>query len=93
MAEPGRRWNAILLDIDHAPDPWLAPAYDEADADRLRDALRPDDVFALWSVDRSDRRFQERLVAVFGQTDAVEVEFPNSLSGEASRCTIYRACG
>ncbi|MFN3931520.1 MAG: spermidine synthase [Brevundimonas sp.] len=97
MAAPDRRWDAILLDIDHAPDRWLAPAhadfYGEAALGRLREALRPEGVFALWSDDRPDPRFQERLAAVFAQTDAVEVAFPNPLSGEASRCTIYRARG
>ncbi|MBU1384684.1 MAG: spermidine synthase [Alphaproteobacteria bacterium] len=97
MAAPDRQWDAILLDIDHAPDRWLAPShadfYGEAALGRLRDALRPQGVFALWSDDRPDARFTARLAAVFAQTDAVEVEFPNPLSSETSRCTIYRARG
>ncbi len=97
MAAPDRRWDAILLDIDHAPDRWLAPSnadfYGEAALGRLRDALQPEGVFALWSDDRPDPRFEARLAAVFSHVDAVEVEFPNPLSGESSRCTIYRARG
>lgn len=97
MAAPDRRWDAILLDIDHAPDRWLAPSnadfYGEAALGRLRDALQPEGVFALWSDDRPDPRFEARLAAVFAHTDAVEVNFPNPLSGESSRCTIYRARG
>lgn len=97
MAAPDRQWDAILLDIDHAPDRWLSAShadfYGEAALGRLRKALRPDGVFALWSDDQPDPRFMTRLSAVFTHTDAVEVEFPNPLSGETSRCTIYRAKG
>lgn len=97
VAAPDRRWDAILLDIDHAPDRWLAPAhadfYGEAALARMRDALQPEGVFALWSDDRPDARFTERLAAVFAHADAVEVDFPNPISGETSRCTIYRARG
>lgn len=95
VAAPDQRWDAILLDIDHAPDRWLAPGhadfYGEAALARLRDALAPDGVFALWSDDGPDAAFLARLSAVFATTDAVEVEFPNPITGGTSRCTIYRA--
>ncbi|MFN3669597.1 MAG: spermidine synthase [Brevundimonas sp.] len=90
---PGRR-DVILLDIDHSPSRWLAPAhqafYGVDSLGRMRDSLAQDGVFALWSDDPPDPVFLERLGSVFSVVDAPEVAFDNPLTGEPSRCTIYR---
>ena len=92
--EPGR-WDAILLDIDHSPSRWLSPAhqafYGVDSLRRMRESLVQDGVFALWSDDPPDTEFLARLRAVFREVDAPEVAFDNPLTGEPSRCTIYRA--
>lgn len=87
-------WDAILLDIDHAPDRWLAPAHADfygLDAlRRLKARLRPGGVFALWSDEAEPGPFLAVLQQVFAQADGRSVAFPNPLTGETSACTIYR---
>ena len=67
--QPGRRFHAILLDVDHSPrqvlHPAHAPFYTEDGLRRLADLLHPDGVFALWSNDPPDGDFQRVLTEVF----------------------------
>lgn len=88
-------WDIILLDIDHSPSRWLAPKhadfYGEDSLSRTRACLVDGGVFGLWSDDPPDPDFLVRLDSVFSAVDAPEVAFDNPLTGEPSRCTIYRA--
>lgn len=92
--QTGPTWDAVLLDIDHAPDRWLSPGhadfYGVEALTRLRDRLKPGGVFAMWSDEAAPGPFLAVLEAVFRAVDGRTVAFPNPLTGEASACTIYR---
>ena len=94
-AQPGRRWDAILLDIDHTPAQLLNPAhadfYSEEGLRRLKDFLKPGGVFALWSNDEPDETFLETLRQVFGNAQGHVVAFDNPLTQVKSSNGIYLA--
>ena len=93
--EPGRRFDAILLDVDHSPRHVLAPAnaelYTVAGMRRLTAHLRPGGVFALWSDDPPDAGFEAVLAEVFATSAAHVVTFANPLTGGESANTVYVA--
>ncbi|MEU6578655.1 spermidine synthase [Streptomyces sp. NPDC046805] len=93
--EPGRRFHAILLDIDHSPrhvlHPRHAALYGPDGLRVLAGHLHPDGVFALWSNDPPDEQFTSALADVFAQSTAHVVEFDNPLQGGTSTNTIYVA--
>ncbi len=90
---PGRRFDAVLVDIDHSPQALLdarsAAFYSEAGLARLVRHLSPGAVFGLWSNDRPDAAFTARLAAVFADTHAEEVTFDNPLQGKPFTQTVY----
>jgi spermidine synthase len=92
---PGRRFDAILLDIDHSPrhvlSPGHAPFYTPEGLARLTHHLRPEGVFALWSDDPPDGEFEAALAQVFERVEAEVVAFPNFLTGGESANTVYVA--
>jgi spermidine synthase len=91
---PGRRFSAILLDIDHTPRHLLHPShadlYSAEGLHRLASLLRPGGVFALWSDDPPDDAFGTVLAEVFAETSAHVVEFDNPLTGGTSSNTGLR---
>jgi spermidine synthase len=93
--EPGHRFHAILLDIDHTPRHVLHPShaafYSPAGLRRLVGHLHPGGVFALWSDDPPDPDFEAVLAEVFNRSEASVVEFPNPLTGGHSTNTVYVA--
>ena len=50
-------------------------------------------MFALWSNDRPDPAFTDRLAGAFGAARAAEVRFPNPLLGRDEVQTVYLAGG
>jgi spermidine synthase len=92
---PGRRFDAILLDVDHTPrhvlHPSHAPFYTADGLRHLTRSLRPGGVFALWSDDPPDDDFVRVLGEVFGEVDAHVVAFANFLTGGTSSNTVYVA--
>ena len=94
--QPGRRFHAVLLDIDHSPRSLLAPqnaAFYKADGLRALSAhLHPGGVFALWSDDPPEDEFLENLGAVFATARAHVVTFANPLTEGESASTVYVAC-
>jgi len=90
---PGRRFDAILLDIDHSPaerlDPRSEGFYAPAGLRRMARHLRPGGVFALWSNDAPDAAFARDLAAVFADVRAEPVEFDNPLQGNRMVQTVY----
>jgi spermidine synthase len=92
---PGRRFDAILLDVDHTPrhvlHPSHAPFYTADGLRHLARSLRPGGVFALWSDDPPDDDFVRVLGEVFGEVDAHVVAFANFLTGGTSSNTVYVA--
>lgn len=94
-SRPGRRFHAILLDIDHSPNHVLhasnARLYTPEGLARLRDHLLPGGVFGLWSNDREDAGFTAQLATVFDTARAEAVTFHNPLQNRDAVQTIYVA--
>jgi hypothetical protein len=94
-ADPGRLFDAILLDIDHTPDALLNPShadlYSEKGMMRLRAFLRPGGVFGLWSNDAPDKEFLALLSSVFDQVDGHVVEFANPIQDKTATNGVYIA--
>jgi spermidine synthase len=89
----GRKFEAILLDIDHSPNHLLHSKsrhlYTVAGMQSLTQMLRQGGVFAMWSNDPPEKGFSEVLQKVFRFSRAEVIEFPNPYSGDTASCTIY----
>ena len=93
--QPGRKFHAVLLDIDHSPQNLLdeknATFYSGDGLRRLAAQLLPGGVFALWSDDSPDEIFLKHLAEVFESSQAHVVKFPNPLLERDSASTVYVA--
>lgn len=91
----GRRFHAVLLDIDHSPQNLLheqnAAFYSPAGLTAFAAHLHPGGVFAMWSDDPPDEEFMRVLEMVFTGVRAEVVSFPNPILGEDSASTVYVA--
>ena len=97
-AKLGRKFHAVLLDIDHTTRHWLNPRhaafYTAEGLQTLRRHLHPGGVFAMWSDESPDEDFCTRLREVFANVEAHVVSFPNPIRGGESTGTVYVAlCG
>ncbi len=94
--QPGRRFHAVLLDIDHSPRLLLHPrhgAFYQPDGLRaLARQLHPGGVFALWSDEAPEEDFLAQLDTAFATTRAHIVTFANPLLEGESASTVYVAC-
>jgi spermidine synthase len=94
-ANPGRRFDAILLDIDHSPRSVLHAShesfYDRSGLRLLAAHLHRDGVFGLWSNDPPDEEFRAELVRVFGTVEVHVVSFHNPLQNRDAANTVYLA--
>ncbi|MEV0091197.1 spermidine synthase [Streptomyces sp. NPDC050738] len=94
-SRPGRRFHAIVVDIDHSPRHLLHPSnadlYEVEGLRRLREQLLPGGVFALWSNDAPDERFTTTLTQVFTEVRAEIVTFDNPLQEREAANTVYLA--
>jgi spermidine synthase len=92
---PARRFDAVLVDIDHSPDAPLdagsAAFYGEDGLRRLARHLKPGGVFGLWSNERPDDAFTARLASVFAEPRAEHVTFHNPLQDRPFTQTVYLA--
>ena len=90
-----RKFNAILLDIDHSPEHFLNQTneslYTSEGLTSIRNQIKPGGVFALWSNDPASEVFTEHLRAVFGTATAHNIEFPNPYTGSISLNSVYLA--
>ncbi|WP_026534710.1 spermidine synthase [Arthrobacter sp. H14] len=90
---PGRRFHAIIVDIDHSPrhllHPSHAPFYEPEGMRRLADHLHSGGVFALWSNDPPDDEYTAALGQVFDDVKATVVSFDNPLQGRDATNTVY----
>jgi len=93
--QPGRKFHAVLLDIDHSPRNLLHlrnAAFYEADGLRALEAhLHPGGVFALWSDDPPEEQFLELLGRAFANVRSHVMTFPNPLTEAESASTVYVA--
>jgi spermidine synthase len=91
----GRRFDAVLVDIDHSPDFPLDAAnaafYRPDGLRRLATHLKPGGVFGLWSNEPPDAAFTARLAAVFAEARAEPVTFRHPLQDSEFTQTVYLA--
>ncbi len=94
-----RMFDAVLLDIDHTPEHFLDQKnkafYSTDGLKLLRQQIKENGVFALWSNDVPDEKFVEHLAAVFGAATAHPIEFANPYANSKSFNSVYVAqnCG
>jgi len=92
---PGRRFHAIILDVDHSPRHLLHPShasfYEPEGVRRLADHLHPGGVFSLWSNDPPDEAYEALLAEVFVDVKSQVVSFHNPLQGRDATNTVYLA--
>jgi spermidine synthase len=92
---PGRRFDAVLVDIDHSPTKLLHPRhaalYRPEGLARLAGHLHPLGVFALWSNDPPDDAFSSVLAGAFATSVAHVVTFDNSFGDHDATNTVYIA--
>jgi spermidine synthase len=95
LQQPGRRFHAVLLDIDHSPRNLLHPRnadfYRPKGLRALARHLHPGGVFALWSDDPPDEAFMKTLCRAFPKVRAHVVPFDNPLLECESASTVYVA--
>ncbi len=93
--EPGKKFHAILLDIDHSPsnllDPRNAAFYTQEGLSKMAEQLHPGGVFGLWSDDAPHAGFTADLESVFPKVETHIVEFENPLLETVSKSTVYVA--
>ncbi len=94
-ATPGRRHDAILVDIDHTPTHHLADAhagfYTVDGLRHLRRHLVAGGVFALWSDRAFEASFLDTVREAFDEVVAHEVRFANFLTGGTSANSVLVA--
>ena len=90
---PGRRFDAILLDVDHSPVRHLkgfrGGFYTSEGIARLAGNLKPGGVFGLWSDDPPDEEFIDILAETFDEVWGETVVFPNPLHGGEDSNGLY----
>ncbi len=90
-----RKFDAVLLDIDHSPKHFLNEKnesfYSIEGLESLRRQLKTGGVFALWSNDAPDDEFTKHLKSVFGKASAHTIEFANFYTNTTSVNSVYTA--
>jgi spermidine synthase len=90
---PGRRFDAVLVDIDHSPRNLLHPRhaalYTPEGLSLLAAHLNPGGVFALWSNDPPDDAFNAALAGAFATSAAHVVTFENLQGDRDASNTVY----
>jgi len=89
----GRRFDAVLVDIDHSPRNLLHPRhaalYQPEGLARLAAHLHPGGVFALWSNDPPDDAFGCVLAGAFATSTAHVATFDNLRGDHDASNTVY----
>lgn len=95
LNHPGRKFDAILVDIDHSPEFLLAEQnasfYTVEGLTKLSQHLLPSGRFGLWSNDKPSEAFVAHLAEIFDHATAEAVTFPNPLQGNMFTQTVYVA--
>jgi spermidine synthase len=91
-ATPGRKFDAVIVDIDHSPRHLLHSSHAEfyeRPAEQLAAHLAGGGVFALWSNDPPDKGYMALLSQVLDGVEAKIVSFYNRLQDRESTNTVY----
>ena len=90
---PGQKYDAILLDIDHSPTQVLhrtnSHFYTDQGLRELAQHLKPGGVFALWADGEPESSFTKQLAKVFARAESRTIEFENPLTGGTSKGAVY----
>ncbi len=89
----GKKFDAILLDIDHSPSEFLnvanASFYSQENLALMAEQLKPNGVFAMWSQNLPEASFEALLNTVFTRVNSHVVAFFNPLQGGESTNSVY----
>ena len=95
MLAPSRRFDAILLDIDHSPEALLDDRslafYRPAGLRQLAINIKAGGMFGLWSNDKPDPIFVDVLKQAFGNARAEPIVFFNPIQERDFTQTVYLA--
>lgn len=90
---PGKKFDAILLDIDHSPTEFLnasnASFYTTENLALMAEQLKPNGVFAMWSQNLPEESFEALLKTVFDSVDSHVVSFFNPFQGREATNSVY----
>jgi spermidine synthase len=93
--QPGRVFDAILLDIDHSPSALLNAAnesfYQTDTLNAMAKQLREQGVFALWSNEPPAEDFIATLKTVFTRVEHHIIRFYNPFQNNEATATVYVA--
>ena len=89
----GKKFDAILLDIDHSPTEFLAVAnasfYTTENLTLMASKLKPQGVFAMWSQNLPEADFETLLKTVFEGVESHVVSFFNPFQNKVSTNSVY----
>jgi spermidine synthase len=95
VSDNARKFDAVLLDIDHSPKHFLDQknkSFYAADGlNSLRKQIKENGIFALWSNEAIDEKFREHLETIFGAAAAHNIEFANPYTNSISVNSVYVA--
>ena len=90
---PGKKFDAILLDIDHSPTEYLAASnasfYCTEKLALMAQQLKPKGVFAMWSQNLPEAEFEALLKTVFDSVESHVVKFENPFQGGIATNSVY----
>ncbi|MFL0809558.1 MAG: spermidine synthase [Agarilytica sp.] len=89
----GKKFDAILLDIDHSPTEYLNAAnasfYTTKNLTLMAEQLKPKGVFAMWSQNLPEESFEALLNTVFEHVESKVVSFYNPFQNGESTNSVY----
>jgi len=93
QSNEGKKFDAILLDIDHSPTEYLNSAnasfYTTENLGLMAEQLKPKGVFSMWSQNLPEENFEALLKTVFETVESHVVSFYNPLQGIESTNSVY----
>jgi spermidine synthase len=88
-----KMFDAILLDIDHSPTEFLNPSnasfYTTENLALMAEQLKPKGVFAMWSQNLPEDRFEALLETVFESVTSHVISFYNPFQNSESTNSVY----
>ena len=89
----GKKFDAILLDIDHSPTEFLnsdnASFYTTENLALMAEQLKSKGVFSMWSQNLPEESFEALLKTVFASVESHVVSFYNPLQDIESTNSVY----
>ena len=89
----GKKFDAILLDIDHSPTEFLnsdnASFYTTENLALMAEQLKSKGVFSMWSQNLPEESFEDLLKTVFESVESHVVSFYNPLQDIESTNSVY----